>query len=152
MYDDTNPDWTPSLHLGYDAAVPDEARYNRLQQRNTRRVSTVESEDGEAMETGNTMYSIANYISELHAGIACQTEKAELCDAECQTDKDSTELTVAQKKELLQLRKENLHLKEELEKKTSIDIFSEEFLMKEENQHTLKFYTGTYNILLLLFS
>ena len=27
LYDDTNPDWTPSLHLGYDVAVPDEARY-----------------------------------------------------------------------------------------------------------------------------
>ena len=75
-----------------------------------------------------------------------------MCDAECQTDKDSTELIVAQEKELLQLGKENLHLKEELEKKTSTDIISEEFLMKEENQHTLKFYTGTYNILLLLFS
>ena len=45
-----------------------------------------------------------------------------MCDAECQTDKDLTELTVAQRKELLQLRKENLHLKEELEKKTSTDI------------------------------
>ena len=55
MYDDTNPDWTPSLHLGYDVAVPDEARYNRLQQRNTRRVSTVECEDAETMETGYAM-------------------------------------------------------------------------------------------------
>ena len=45
----------PSLHLGYDVAVPDEARYNRLQQRNTRRVSTVECEDAETMETGNAM-------------------------------------------------------------------------------------------------
>ena len=128
MYDDTNPDWSPSLNLGYDAAVPDDSRYNRLQQRNSRRASnTIESED-ESMETG----------------VACQTEKVELCNAETQTEKELTELTVIQRKELLELKKENSCLKEKLEKKTSTDIFSEEFLMNEKNQHILKFYTGTY--------
>ena len=88
----------------------------------------LESEDDESMETD----------------VACQTEKVELCDAECQTDKELTELTVGQRRELLELRKENFCLKEALEKKSSIDIFSEEFLMKEKNQYILKFYTGTY--------
>ena len=77
----------------------------------------LESEDDKSMETD----------------VVCQTEKAELCDAECQTDKELTELTVGQRRELLELRKENLCLKEALEKKSSTDIFSEEFLMKENN-------------------
>ena len=63
----------------------------------------------------------------METGVACQTEKAELCDAETQTE--VTELTVIQRKELLELKKENLCLKEKLEKKASMDIFSEEFLM-----------------------
>ena len=71
-----------------------------------------------------------------------ETEKAELCDAETQTE--VTELSVIQRKELLELKKENSCLKEKLEKKASMEIFSEEFLMNEKNQHILKFYTGTY--------
>ena len=53
-----------------------------------------------------------------------------------QTDKDLTESTVARRKKLLQLREENLfifYLKEELEKKTSANIF----------QENLKFYAGS---------
>ena len=80
----------------------------------------------------------------METGVACQTEKAELCDAECQTDKELTELTVGQRKEFLELKKENLCLKEELENKSSTDLFSEEFLMKEKNLHILKFYTGKH--------
>ena len=75
MYDDTNPDWSPSLNRGYDAAVPDDSRYNRLQQRNARRASNVIESEDESMETG----------------VACQTEKAELCNAETQTE-ELTEL------------------------------------------------------------
>ena len=45
---------------------------NRFQQRNVRSSTMLESKDEESMETG----------------VACQTEKAELCDAECQTDKE----------------------------------------------------------------
>ena len=128
LYDDTNPDWSPSINLGYDAAVPDDLRYNTLRQRNARRVSNaIESED-ESMETG----------------VACQTEKVESCNAESQTEKELTELTITQRKELLEIKKENSCLKEKLEKKASRDIFSEEFLMNEKNQHILKFYTGTY--------
>ena len=59
---------TPILtgHHHLITAVPDNSRYNRLQQRNARRASNaIESED-ESMETG----------------VACQTEKAELCDAD----------------------------------------------------------------------
>ena len=63
----------------------------------------------------------------METGVACQTEKAELCDAETQTE--VTELTVIQRKEFLELKKENMCLKEKLEKKASTDIFSEEFLM-----------------------
>ena len=115
LYDDTNPDWSPSLNLGYDAAVPDDL-YNRLQQRNSRRASNAIELEDESMETG----------------VVCQTEKAELCNAETQIE--VTELTVIQRKELL----------EKLETKASTEIFSEEFLMNEKNQHVLKFYTGTY--------
>ena len=79
----------------------------------------------------------------METGVACQTEKTELCNAETQTEV-TEELTVIQRKELLELKKENLCLKEKLEKKDSTDIFSEEFLMNVKNQHILKFYTGTY--------
>ena len=77
----------------------------------------LESEDDESMETD----------------VACQTEKAELCDAECQTDKELTELTVGQRRELLELRKENLCLKEALEKKSSTDIFFRGIFNEEES-------------------
>ena len=114
------------------------------------RASITESVEEESMETGIVLKLLCrpqewyNYIT----GIACQTEKAELCNAECQTDEESTELTVRLRRELVELKKENLCLKEELEKKGCTDMFSEEFLMKEKNQHILKFYTGTYIILL----
>ena len=86
--------------------MPDDSRYNRLQQRNARRASNVIELEDESMETG----------------VACQTEKAEMCNAETQTE-ELTELTVMQRKELLELKKENSCLKEKPEKKTSMDIF-----------------------------
>ena len=84
-----------------------------------------------------------NEGSSMETGVYCQTEKAELCDTGCQTDKELTELTVAQRKEFLELKKENLNLKERIDEKDSTDIFSEEFLMKQKNQHILNFYTGS---------
>ena len=67
----------------------------------------------------------------METGVVCQTEKAAFCDAETQTE--VTELTVIQRKELLELKKENSCLKEKLEKKASTEISSEKFLMNEKN-------------------
>ena len=59
----------------------------------------------------------------METGVACQTEKTELCNAETQTEKELIELTVIQRKELLELKKENSCLKEKLQKETFTGIF-----------------------------
>ena len=76
-----------------------------MQQRNAWRASNAIELEDESMETG----------------VACQTEKTEFCDAE--TQRVVAELTVIQRKELLELNKENSCLKEKLEKKASTEIF-----------------------------
>ena len=50
MYEDTNPDWVPTLKMGWDAAVPDVARYQHSEQRKRRRVELFNDTEDEAEE------------------------------------------------------------------------------------------------------
>ena len=119
------------MNLGYVADLPDEARYNRLQQRNLRKrcVDSVDDCDGDN-----------------ETGVGCQTEIVELNNASCQTDKDLAELTILQRKEYIDLKKENNVLTAEIAELKSAKVanFTEEFLKHEDNKGLLKFYTGTY--------
>ena len=114
------------MHLGYTCSVPDESRHARLQQRNLRKRS---AED-------------CDYVKDEETGVGCQTETVETVSTFCQTDK---ELTVLQGKQLVELKTENAMLHKEVEElKCKKEVcFTEKYLMKEENQSVLKFYTGS---------
>ena len=132
LYDETSPDWAPSVNLGYISDLPDEARCNRLQQRNLKK-KVIDSVDADCDEENET-------------GISCQTEIVELNSVSCQTDKDLAELTILQRKEYIDLKKENKVLTEEIAELKSRKVvnFTEEFLKYEDNKGLLKFYTGMY--------
>ena len=131
LYDCNNPDWVPSLKLGYERSqAPDQERYTRLQVRNKRRkvstvdcTTTVEDEDTET-------------------GVACQTDTVDSIDVACQTDVDAFELA-RMHAELQQLREDNQCLRTETSKaKQQVEraSFSVESLKNDEQK--LKFYTG----------
>ena len=63
MYDDTNPNWSPSLHFGYDFAVLDDA-------------SEV------VHPTAAKHNAESNNEVSMEIGVSFQTEKAGLCDAQ----------------------------------------------------------------------
>lgn len=130
LYEETSPDWAPSMNLGYVSDLPDEARYNRLQQRNLRKRGIDCGDEDTNNETG----------------VSCLTEIVESNDASCQTDKDLAELTILQRKEYVELKKENNTLTAEIAKMKASKVanFTEEFLKHEDNKGFLKFYTGTY--------
>ena len=53
MYDSTNPDWVPSLKMGYETLnTQDQERYARLQLRKKRKVDVTEDATVEEVETG----------------------------------------------------------------------------------------------------
>ena len=85
LYDSTNPDWVPSLKMGYETShTPDQERYTRLCLRKKRKIDAVEDED-------------------LETGVACQADiHVDVVDAVCQTDLDMFEVT-RMEKELQQL-------------------------------------------------
>ena len=86
------------MNLGYISDLPDEARYNRLQQRNLRKRG-VDCVDDDCDEDTNN-----------ETGVGCQTEIVESNDVSCQTDKDLAELTILQRKEYIELKRKMMLL------------------------------------------
>lgn len=123
MYDTTNPDWAPSLHLGYTVSqTPSQERYERTVQREKRR--RIDS-------TGD----------DLPTGVACQTDYVETISTGCQTDDDFMN-------EYTRLKSENENLKNENECLTMKLAMAEETVLSCEhlknNDDLLKFYTGIF--------
>lgn len=139
MYDSTNPDWVPSLKMGYETPhTQDLERYNRLQLRKKRKVDAA-AED-----------------ADLDTGVACQTD-VDKADVACQTDIGMFEITKMEA-ELPKLKENNQRLQIEIsEAKQQVQraSFSAESLQNDEQK--LKFYTGklpctlSYAIMLVLF-
>lgn len=126
MYDSTNPDWVPSLEMGYETYhVPDQERYTRLQLRKKRKMDA--TEDDEDLETG----------------VACQTAiPVDMVDVTCQTDIGLFEVT-RMEAELQQLKKDNQRLQaeaSEAKQQAERASFCVESLQNDEQK--LKFYTG----------
>ena len=132
LYDDTNPDWIPTLKLGWDTEEPDMARYHRAEQRKRRIVEICEAEVEEENEP------------------QC-SNSAILFDADCQTDDCNwllakEEEIYAYKLEVTKLKEENYALQKEIEglkKKLNSTTISPEGL--KDDDHKLKFYTGHFN-------
>ena len=116
------------MNLGYTSGLPDESRHARLQGRNLRKRPRPTESSDEDEETG----------------VGCQTETTETVSTFCQTDRELAELTVLQRKEFNELKKENAMLSKEISdlKYRKEAQFTVEFLKKEENASILKFYTG----------
>ena len=123
LYDTTNPDWIPSVNMGYTSYHgPDQERYKRAEQRAKKRRITPETSDSETM-----------------ASTFCETA-TETKDRECQTD----DIFMNEYKNLKStndsLRKENTELKLKV-KYLEQKVLSIEHL--KQSDHLLKFYTGS---------
>ena len=82
----------PWIWGSYVSDLPDDTRYNRLQQQNLRK---------------RCIDSVDDCDEDNETGVGCQTKIVELNNASCQTDKDLAELTILQRKEYIDLKKEN---------------------------------------------
>ena len=133
LYEEANPDWAPSLDLGYSTAPPDESRHARYLQRSIRRQKLLSSQDGECE------------IIPSEDSTSVEEDSAVQFDASCQTDLELPQLSVLQRKEYVELKKENADLKAEMTKltlKREGEYLTEDFFVKEENWDILKLYTG----------
>ena len=93
MYDTTNPDWVPSLKMGYEPDhTPDQECYTRLQLRKKRKIDAAkDAADDDGLETG----------------VACQTDMhLDMVDSTCQTDVDMFEVS-RMEEELQRLKADN---------------------------------------------
>jgi len=80
LYNTTNPDWVPSLKMGYEPDhTPDPERYTQLRLREKRKIDAAEdAADDNGMETG----------------VVCQTDMhLDMVDGTCQTDVDMFEVS-----------------------------------------------------------
>lgn len=136
LYEETSPNWIPSLKLGWDAEVPDSERYYRAEQRKRRRLD----DDVEVVEepTGT-----------VEEEIDINTERVKMLDVACETDDclwmldKATEVNALQT-EVAQLKEEKRCLQAEvtyLKKRLQSSSLSAESL--EEDKNKLKFYTGS---------
>jgi len=167
LYEETNPDWAPSLHLGYASAVPDESRYARLQQRTARKrpvavdesvetrrraIGVAEGQvDTEASYQTVTVATVhEEHQSENVSGLSVAGERTEFLSVKAEKAALQSENT-ALKLEIETLKSENGVLKSEITalnkeleelKKTKTANFTEAFLKEKENENILKFYTG----------
>lgn len=105
--------------MGYSLQQPDEARYTRLV--NRKRKYEEDNEDDENSDAES------------------QIDYKQTVDVECQTDKELEELTILQRKDFLQLKKEHQELQQSYLLQSKM-ILTEDLL--KENDDILKFYTG----------
>ena len=134
------------MDLGYNRVVPDESRHTRFVQRSARRQELLTSHDVECESD-----HFAPDEEDTH-----EDSTTHVVDASCQTDKDLAELTVLQRKEFGDLKKENASLKAELINltlKREGEYLTEDFFKEEKNWDVLKLYTGIYysNFLIYLY-
>ena len=129
MYDTTNPDWVPSLKMGYEPDhTPDQECYTRLQLRKKRKIDAAkDAADDDGLETG----------------VACQTDMhLDMVDGTCQTDVDMFEVS-RMEEELQRLKADNQRLQteaSEAKRQAERASFCVEPLRNDEQK--LKFYTG----------
>ncbi|KAK7010018.1 nuclease harbi1, partial [Biomphalaria glabrata] len=136
-----DPDWVPSLHLGYDKKQDESRRYERLQQRKSKKATgtiTLPSVQPSS-KSGNTT---SEEVSNLH------TEEQETKSATKDTEKCiQTDLTVnfisVLENEVHTLAQDLIYAKSEIEKYT----FDEKYF--KINEEKVKYYTGlpTFNLL-----
>ena len=135
--DDQNPDWVPTLHMGYDCRSSNGDRFHRAKKRQDdgHKKGTKHAEVGFDQQHMNDMDEASEALAEPLFQECCT-----------QTDFDlmhhiaSLELEV----KTLRLRAENVDLKERLNART----FSEETFQNEDEK--VKFYTGLPNFLMLM--
>ena len=129
LYNSTNPDWVPSVKMGYETyPTPDQERYTRMQLRKKRKMDAAEDvADDEDLDTG----------------VACQKNiDVALVDVACQTYSGVFDV-VKMEEVLWQLKKDNRHLQteaSEAKQQAERASFCIESLQNDEQK--LIFYTG----------
>ena len=84
LYEEANPDWAPSLDLGYSTVLPDESRHARYIKRSIRRQELLSSQDDKC-EINNSEGKIDE-----------ENSTVQFDDASCQTDLELPKLSVLQ--------------------------------------------------------
>jgi len=133
LYEETSPNWIPSLKLGWDAEKPDSERYYRAEQRKRRKLDAdvVEEPTEIAEEAINLNTGCVNMVD-----VACETD-------DCPWMLDKAGEIYALQVEIAQLKEEKYSLQTEvmgLKKKLQRASLSAECLENDSNK--LKFYTG----------
>ncbi len=133
VYDLNNPDWAPSVNLGYESSESRQAsrRYQRLKERNKSAASTSSKE------------SNLSYDDDSVPGIACQTElTGSVPGIACQTE--LTGVMIDDREKLIKsLQHDNMILRQDLiqaKEDNSTNAISLEAFQKKDD--LVKFYTG----------
>ena len=150
LHEENDPNWIPTINMGYATDVADDARYSRLQQRR-RKQSEHESEDrqpGNSLDTEavgevSSMDTEAVGEMETHEDV----EVVETLATHQKTNDQSPQVSILEKKELKELRKENTILRKEVEVLSKFYIEQNQSLENKlkDDAKLLKFYTGKQN-------
>jgi hypothetical protein len=151
LYDRTNPDWAPSLHLGphqSDKTQSSKKRYERKQARNERRTHHEAAEVLLQLHSANT--ATANEDHEEMIVPLCETNmfNRPVCTFNLVSSLSTEHEETEDQKEVKRLRQENHKLKEKLNAGTG-DVCPDTFKDEEKVKH----YTGLcYTVLMALFT
>ena len=138
LFDETNPDWVPSLRMGYEdncsAQESSCVRYQRLEERRKRKRDLDAAEEAKRQrEEGES--------EDLVSGVTCQTDES-MTDLEAQAQ--SLEKQVQELRAELEItRKDNQAMRSEVRNWKSLNAqltLSPDIL--KDNPQLLKFYTG----------
>ena len=127
LYETTDPEWVPTLHMGHKVSIPDQERHKRAEKRAKRK--RVASDSG---DVGNASSEVAAAVVRETKNNGNQTDDAFMLEyLQLQRDND-------------RLRKENDELKMKILHLEKTHISSEHL---QRSDHLLKFYTGSQHIL-----
>ena len=144
MHEENHPDWIPTVKMGYDMDAVNDARYNRLQQR---RRKQSELQEAEEMQAESDQCEEMSSIDPEAVGET--TEHPDVMEEVQLATHQNTEVqaSMLEKKEVIELRKENTILRKEVEVLSKFynqhnQLFEEKL---KDDEKLLKFYTGKSN-------
>lgn len=146
LHEENHPNWIPTVNMGYATDVADDARYSRLQQRR-RKQSERESEERQTENSDCPSSSVdTGTVGEMEAHEDV-IEAVETLTTHQKTD-DQLQVSMLEKKELKELRKENTILRKEVEVLSKFYNQQNQSLEDKlkDDEKLLKFYTGKQSI------
>ena len=131
LYDETSPDWVPSVKMGWETKTPDTSRYARAEKRKRR----IDSESAQEV--------IREEVEQVVEEIQIEENECQSCtNLKHQVEKNADEIS-SLKEEIHLLKEQKSSLESEvigLKKRLDASTLNAECL--EKNKSKLKFYTG----------